>query len=152
MELFVTRISSGVEATLGTMHDVTESPKFLNYVLEDQYNEPKIPGETRIPPGRYLIELRTEGGMHQRYGARFPWHRGMLWLKNVPGFKWIYIHVGNKDDDSEGCLLVGDGQISNVVERGQVTSSVTAYRRLYNKILEAMSDGEKIWIEIEDYA
>ena len=152
MELFVQRISSGVEATLGIMHDVTYQPRFQCYVLEDQYNEPKILGETRIPPGRYQIKLRTEGGMHQRYGARFPWHRGMLWLQDVPGFEWIYIHVGNKDDDSEGCLLVGDGQISNVVERGQVTNSVAAYRRLYNRIVEALSNGEDVWIDIEDYA
>jgi len=154
MELFVQRISSGIEATLGIMHDVTdhEHRRFQNYVLEDQHNEPKIPGETRIPPGRYKIELRTEGGMHQRYGQRFPWHRGMLWLQDVPDFTFIYIHVGNKDDDSEGCLLVGDGQISNVEERGQVTSSVAAYKRLYNRILEAMGNGEEVWIEIEDYA
>ena len=83
---------------------------------------------------------------------RFPWHRGMLWLQNVPDFTFIYIHVGNKDDDSEGCLLVGDGQISNVVERGQVTNSVTAYRRVYSHIMDAMNAGEDVWIEVEDYA
>ena len=154
MELFVTRISSGDEATLGIMHDVSDHSdrQFLNYVLEDQYNEPKIPGETRIPAGRYQILLRTEGGMHGRYGARFPWHKGMLWLQDVPEFTFIYIHVGNKDDDSEGCLLVGDGQISNVIERGQVTSSVAAYKRLYNRIVDALGTGEEVWIEIDDYA
>jgi len=154
MELFVQRISSGDEATLGILHDVTDpaNRKFECYILEDQYNEPKIPGETRIPAGRYQIKLRTEGGMTVRYGKRFSWHRGMLWLQNVPGFTFIYIHVGNKDDDSEGCLLVGDGQISNVVERGQVTSSVTAYTRLYNKIVESISMGIEVWIDIEDFA
>lgn len=153
MELFAQRISSGAEATLGILHDVTDhaNRRFQCYVLEDQFNEPKIPGETRIPVGRYQIKLRTEGGMHQRYGKRFPWHKGMLWLQNVKDFTFIYIHVGNKDDDSEGCLLVGDGQISNVVERGQVMSSVTAYKRLYHRIIEAL-DNEEVWIEIEDYA
>lgn len=152
MELLVKRIASGAESTLGILHDVTHQPRFQCFVLEDQFNEPKIPGETRIPPGRYQIKLRTEGGMHQRYGRRFAWHRGMLWLQDVPRFEWIYIHVGNKDDDSEGCLLVGDGQISNVVERGQVTGSVAAYRRLYGKIVDALSDGQDVWITIEDYA
>ena len=76
----------------------------------------------------------------------------MLWLQDVVGFEWIYIHVGNKDDDSEGCILVGNGQISNVEERGQVTSSVAAYKRLYSKIVEALSDGQDVWITIEDYA
>jgi hypothetical protein len=152
MELLVMRLSSGEEATLGAMFDQTGVRQFLCYVLEDQFNEPKIAGETRIPPGRYQIKLRDEGGMVQRYRKRFPWHKGMLWLQDVPGFQFIYIHVGNKDDDSEGCLLVGDGQISNVVERGQVTSSVTAYTRLYNRIVKALGNNEEVWIEIDDYA
>ena len=152
MELLVTRISSGVEATLGTLHDVTSGAKFLCYTLEDQYQEVKVAAETRIPPGRYQIKLRTEGGMLQRYKKRFPWNHGMLWLQDVPGFTFIYIHVGNKDDDSEGCLLVGDGQISNVEERGQVTSSVAAYRRLYAHITGALENGEEVWIDIEDFA
>ena len=153
MEFLVQRISSGDESTLGNLFEFIDGlPRFECFTLEDQYNEPKIPGETRIPPGRYQIKLRTEGGMHQRYGKRFPWHRGMLWLQDVVGFEWIYIHVGNKDDDSEGCILVGNGQISNVEERGQVTSSVAAYKRLYSKIVEALSDGQEVWITIEDYA
>lgn len=150
MELFTQRISTGDESTLGIMHDLN-GPEFLCYTLEDQANEVKIAGETRIPAGRYEIKLRTEGGMHQRYGQRFPWHKGMLWLQNVPGFEWIYIHVGNKDDDSEGCILVGDGQVSNVIERGQITSSVSAYKRLYNRIVKAL-EAEQVFIEIEDYA
>lgn len=151
MELFAQRISSGDEATLGILHDVTGFPEFQCYVLEDQHQDIKIAGETRIPAGRYQIKLRTEGGMTQRYGKRFPFHKGMLWLQDVPGFEYIYIHVGNNDDHSEGCLLVGDGQVSNVVERGQVTNSVTAYTRLYNKIVTAL-ETEEVFIEIEDYA
>ena len=154
VELLLTRFSSGKEATLGNLFNVmgTEELQFLCYTLEDQYNEPKIPGETRIPAGRYQIKLRTEGGMHKRYIERFlPWHGGMLWLQDVPGFTFIYIHVGNKDDDSEGCILVGDGQISNVIDRGMVTTSVAAYRRLYEKIHPAIMNGE-VWIRIGDVA
>ena len=155
MELLNRRISSGDEATLGTLFDVTDEPAFLCYVLEDQFNEPKIPGETRIPPGKYQILLRDEGGMNERYGKRFDWHKGMLWLQMVPGFTFIYMHVGNKDDDSEGCLLLGDGQMQNVTERGQVTSSVSAYRRIYELIVEALlgfHEAEEVWITVEDYA
>ncbi len=152
LELLNTRISSGDEATLGTLFDVTEEPKFLCYVLEDQFNEPKIPGETRIPAGRYEIEFRDEGGMVKRYKKRFDWHGGMLWLRDVPDFQFIYIHVGNKDDDTDGCLLVGDGQVSNVIERGTVTTSVAAYRRLYEKIEVELDAAEAVWITLEDYA
>jgi hypothetical protein len=146
MELQLKRFSGGDEATLGL---IFADEKFFCYSLEDQHNEPKIPGETRIPSGRYQIIFRNDGGMVTRYKKRFSWHNGMLWLQDVPGFRFIYLHVGNKDDDSEGCILVGDGQVQNVTERGQVTSSVSAYRRLYETIAEALLS-EEVWIEIYD--
>ena len=153
LELLQKRISSGDESTLGIIHDVSgPDPIFKCYSLEDQFNEPKIPGETRIPAGRYQIKLRDEGGMIKRYKKRFSWHKGMLWLQDVPGFEWVYMHVGNKDDDTDGCILTGDGQISNVTERGMVTTSVAAYRRLYEEIVNAIEGGEQVWITIEDYA
>lgn len=154
LELTNRRISSGDESTLGTLFDVSDAsnPRFKCYVLEDQHNEPKIKGETRIPAGRYQIKLRNEGGMIKRYQKRFGWHKGMLWLQDVPGFEWVYMHVGNKDDDTDGCLLLGDGQISNVTERGMVTTSVAAYRRLYEEIVNALDGGEQVWISVEDYA
>jgi hypothetical protein len=147
MELLLTRFSGGEEATLGLLF---KGKDFQCYTLEDQHNEPKIPGETRIPLGRYQIKQRNEGGMIVRYKKRFDWHLGMLHLQDVPGFKYVYIHVGNKDDDTDGCILVGDGQISNVTERGMVTTSVAAYQRLYESILGALSQ-EEVWITIEDY-
>lgn len=146
MELKLPRFSGGDEATLGLLH---VDGKFFCYTLEDQFNEPKVPGETRIPPGRYQITLRDEGGMTQRYEKRFDFHIGMLWIRDVPDFKFVYIHTGNNDDHSEGCILVGDGQFQNVTERGQVSSSVSAYTRLYNAIIGALAL-EEVWITIED--
>lgn len=153
MELMLLRFSGGDESTLGLIFedDPPNVADFICYSLEDQFNEPKVPRETRIPPGRYEIKLRTEGGMHGRYGNRFSWHKGMLWLQDVPDFEWVYIHVGNDDDDSEGCILVGDGQRTNVTERGNVTTSVAAYTRLYNKIVTAL-ETEQVFINVEEFS
>jgi len=158
MELLLQRISTGDESTLGIMFEGHYSnpdnpPVFQCFTMEDQPNEPKVPGETRIPAGRYRVLVRREGGMHSRYGVKFPWHQGMLWLQDVPDFKWVYIHPGNYDDDTEGCILPGDGAISNVPERGMVTRSVGAYERLYKKILAHFGNlDNEVWITIEDYA
>ncbi len=146
MEIKVTRFSGGDESSLGLLR---VNGKFFCYSLEDQFNEPKIPGETRIPVGRYQIKLRNVGGMTKRYGKRFDFHMGMLHLQDVPEFEYVYIHTGNNDDHSEGCILVGDGQIQNVTERGMVTTSVAAYTRLYEAIIGALAL-EEIWITIED--
>jgi len=161
MELLLQRISTGDESTLGAMFVVdpfrgTEAikvdPSFRCFTMEDQPNEPKVQGETRIPAGRYEIELRTKGGMTKRYARKFDWHRGMLWLRDVPGFKWVYIHYGNYEKDTDGCILTGDGAQSNVLEDGMVMSSIAAYTRLYAEIIEAMDDDEEVYITIEDFA
>lgn len=146
MELGLARFNGAEESTLGLLY---VNGSFFCYTLEDQFNEPKVPGETRIPPGRYQIKLRDEGKMTVRYAKRFGFHMGMLHLQDVPDFKYVYIHTGNNDDHSEGCILVGDGQVQNVTERGSVQSSVAAYTRLYEMIIGALAL-EEIWITIED--
>jgi hypothetical protein len=107
------------------------------YTLEDTKQAHKIWGETRIPAGSYNIDLRSEGGMTQRYGARYPEiHVGMLWLRHVPLFEFIYIHVGNSAADTNGCILVG-------MRRGddRIYESRDAYRMIYPKIVGAIDNG-----------
>ncbi len=154
MELLLQRISTGDESTLGIMHKVNEFDElreFRCFTMEDEPNEPKVPGHTRIPAGRYQIKLRDEGGMNLRYHKKFDWHHGMLWLQDVPGFEWVYIHYGNYHGDTEGCILVGDGAQSNALEDGMVTSSIAAYTRLYDEIISSIGV-EEVWITVENFA
>lgn len=144
MELFLDTYHSGAESTGGLLYVDSE---FCCFTCEDQPQETKVPDETRIPAGRYEIKLRTEGGMSARYGKIYPFHEGMLHLQDVPGFEWIYIHVGNTDDNTSGCILVG---LSATIRDGEIIvgSSVRAYMRLYRKLLRAFSANESIWITV----
>jgi hypothetical protein len=152
MELEVLRYSSQKESTLGALFDVSDGRGFLCYTLEDEYRTKKKYSETRIPAGRYQITLRTEGGFHQKYSDRFgDKHKGMLWVRDVPNFEYVLIHIGNKDDDTAGCLLVGDSSIQNITEEGFVGNSTAAYLRVYPKIAEALSRGEEVYITYVDY-
>ena len=124
--------------------------RFQCYGLEDPYREVKVAGETRIPAGRYKLDLRTEGGFDQRYRERFgSLHKGMLWVRNVPGFTWILIHCGNTPEDTEGCLLVGRGWTE---QEGKpfVSSSVAAYREMYPKVADAIIAGNDVMINYVD--
>ena len=152
MELEALRFRSGKEATLGLLLDITGgAKKFLCFTLEDQFQPVKVSGETRIPAGRYEVTLRTTGGKHSKYGARSPdMHGGMLWVRNVPGFEYILIHVGNDDDDTEGCLLVGDTSVQNVTGRGMIGGSGNAYERIYPLIADRLAAGEKVFITYTD--
>jgi hypothetical protein len=105
-----------------------------------------VAGETRIPAGTYQIKLRTDGGMTVKYKSKFPEHRGMLWLQDVPGFEWIYIHVGINDDHTAGCILVGDVAMAS----GELGQSTTAYRRIYGLVSNAILAGEPVSILITE--
>ena len=154
MEICLDRFSGGEEDTLGILYAMLPGGReFLCFTLEDEYRTLKVMGETRIPEGRYGIELRTEGGMHPKYAARYPMiHKGMLWLQAVPGFEWVYVHTGNVDDHTEGCILVGDGVMQNVTEEGRLLASRAAYQRIYMPIAHAISNGSGAWITIRDPA
>jgi len=127
--------------------------KFECFILEDEEREVKVPGKTRIPEGTYEVKLRKDASpMNDSYSEKYPeLHKGMLWLQDVPGFEWIYIHIGNKHEHTDGCLLTGDSLSSNVEDAGgvgYVGSSGKAYKRLYAKVLEVMEKGNKVWITV----
>ena len=154
MKLEVLRFSSDSDSTLGALFDVTDKRKFLCFTLEDEFREVKISGETRIPAGTYNVTLRTEGGFNQRYDDKFgtDFNKGMFWVRDVPGFEYILIHIGNTDDNTEGCLLVGDSQNQNITEKGFLGSSTDAYRRIYPPIAGVLVNGGQVTITYKDYA
>ena len=148
MKLHLFRYSENDESTLGLLY---VNGKFICYTLEDQYQENKVYEETRIPVGEYKITLRTVGGFHERYKVKFKdIHKGTLWIRDIPGFEYVLIHCGNTDNDTAGCILVGDSSLQNVSNRGYIGDSVKAYRRIYPAIAQALTQGEHVTIEISD--
>jgi hypothetical protein len=148
MKLEVVRTKFGKRSTLGKLY---VNDTFACWTLEDvvrRKGEPKVHGETAIPTGTYRVTLRKEGGFHARYTKRFPkMHKGMLWVRDVPGFEYILIHCGNTHQDTRGCLLVG---MSPVERRGEheVGNSVGAYQGFYPSVAAAIEDGKTVTITV----
>ena len=154
MQLEVVRFSSESDSTSGLLFDITGGKrKFLSYTLEDEYRKEKVMHETRIPAGTYEVTLRTVGGFHAKYTERYgEMHKGMLWVRNVPGFEYILIHTGNTDEHTSGCLLLGDTQTNNQTKEGGFTGSSTqAYKRVYPPIAEILNSGGNVNITYTDY-
>ena len=123
---------------------------FECYTLEDEYRDVKVMHETCIPEGEYEIKLRTEGGFHSRYLKRYgaDWHKGMLWLQDVPQFTWILIHTLNDSTQTSGCLGVGSAQQDlDLNAKGLISQSRDAYQRLYPKVRDAILAGDKVTIK-----
>ena len=153
MKLEVIRFSSQNDSTLGLLFDVTHGRKFLCFTLEDEARDTKVMGETRIPAGIYDLKLRTEGGYHNRFLKMFgpAFHKGMIWVQNVPNFRWILWHTGNTDEDTAGCLLLGDSSQQNVSKGGFIGASNDAYKRVYPVIADAILSGQRVRVKYIDY-
>ena len=105
MKLLVERFTSDNDTTISTIY---LDGVFQCFGLEDEYRQDKVVSETRIPSGTYKVGIRKTGGFHAKYSQKYAdIHQGMLHVQDVPGFEYILIHVGNTDEDTAGCLLVG---------------------------------------------
>lgn len=148
MQIILERCISNEDETLGKM---SVNGEHFCFTLEDEYRVEKVKDETRIPAGEYEIILRNEGGMNKRYKAKFKSkHSGMLWLQDVPNFEWVYLHIGNTDDHTSGCILVGYGCETKPFEGWRVTNSTSCYLVLSRIISEAIEEGELVTIKIID--
>lgn len=146
MKITVERLSSNGKATTST---VFIDDEFECYGLEDEHRDVKVAGETRIPEGEYAVKVKNTGGFHSRYTDKFgAFHKGMLHVQDVPNFTDILIHIGNKEADTAGCLLVGQGVMSSESDHS-VLASKNAYKALYAKVIQAAIDGD-LWIEYVD--
>jgi len=154
MKLKVLRFSSQEDSTSGLLFlEGKKGLEFLCYTLEDEARALKVKGETRVPAGTYKLELRTEGGFHNKYKKRYGgFHKGMLHVTNVPNFEYILIHTGNTDEHTAGCLLVGDSQENNnIIKDGFIGKSTNAYKRIYTNISKAIINNQNVIIEYIDY-
>lgn len=139
MKIQVYRYSSQSQTTLSS---ILIDGKFNCHGLEDRHRDIKVKGSTRIPSGTYNVTLRTEGGHHHRYKNKYDFHKGMLWVRDVPNFEWILIHVGNVKENTDGCLLVGTNVNNNKLESGFLSNSGEAYKDLYKKVVGSAEAGD----------
>ncbi len=153
MKYEVLRISSDKDSTSGLLFEIEGNKRtFLAYTLEDEQRDVKVWGETRIPAGTYKLGLRTEGGFHNRYKSKYTFHKGMIHVLDVPGFEYILWHTGNTDENTAGCLLLGNTQTNNrIAKDGFVGNSVDAYKFVYPRVAAAIEAGLNVEVEYIDY-
>ncbi len=101
---------NGYEWFCNTLEDTVR-----DYDKDGILDVPKIYGKTAIPYGEYIVKLG--------YSPKFK--RIMPRVQNVKGFEGILIHMGNTDDDSSGCILVGVNE-----EKGRIDHSLITFEKL----------------------
>lgn len=136
MKLELKRIFRGPKYTIGklyvdnqyvcdTLEDTDRGLKQTDSLSSIQ--KKKVYGQTAIPTGTYGITLNViSPKFKDRSWAKFC--NGKLpRLLNVPGYDGVLIHVGNKPEDTLGCILVGYNKI-----KGQLINSTEAFKKLYS--------------------
>jgi hypothetical protein len=120
--------------------------KFICLILEDEYREIKLAGETRIPSGRYrvILEHSPKFSIPERYGHK------MLTILGVPTHSGIRIHKGRLESHTDGCPLTGEGFSIRSDKRVELSNPDSAYKLLYEEVSHPLEKGEIVWLEIVD--
>lgn len=150
------RYSDNRESTLGMMLKKIEKGTawalhLMGYTLEDEYRPEKVAKDTRIPAGLYELviqELTTP--LTLKYRSKYDWFENHIMIKNVPNFTGVYIHVGNNDDHTDACVLMGDNVNNNSIGNGEITNSTVCFARFYKELYPHLKAKGKAYIEIRD--
>lgn len=141
------RVASTSDSTMGILYADNEP---IGFVVEDEYREIKVKGETRIPAGTYKLGIRKVlSPLTQKYRDRYSWFKYHIELLNVENFTNILIHIGNTEKDTMGCQVVGT---SSVIYNGEygVGKSTLFFKELYQKLYPLLENGATIYYTIID--
>jgi hypothetical protein len=150
-EYTIQRFSDNTQSTLGLLFNPLF--KFMGFTLEDQHRDVKVKGDTRIAAGRYplkILKADTPLTIKHRavYGAWFKYH---IEVTGVPNFQGVYLHAGNDELHTEGCILAGDSVINHYIQpKNQLLSSMAAIKRIYAELYPLLEKGEEIYLNIRD--
>jgi hypothetical protein len=123
--------------------------------LEDEPRQVKVKGETRIPAGTYQLTIRKEDTpltiKHRQDYNKLGniWFSYHIEVSNVPNFSGVYVHTGNDQGHTEGCLLFGDTlTITGTIN--PLTQSTKAVERFYRLVYPELEKNNEVLIEIKD--
>ena len=143
------RLFKGKDSSLGVLYVDSDAP--MCFIIEDEKRDVKVAGETRIPAGIFQIKKRIADSpltikYRNIYPSFFDYH---LELQNVPGFKYVYMHHGNTEKDTAGCLLCNYNAL--ILGNGEYVGgrSRDAFRAVYT-VISKMLDNGNVFIDVSD--
>lgn len=122
-----------------TLEDVSRFPVKPAEMSDADYlalvERVKVKHETAIAPLRYKLYV----GFSEHF------QRMMIHIQNVPGYSGCEIHSGNRDTDTDGCVLVGAKRGIDIIMQ-----SLFAYGQVFGKVNRSLRRGEEVWLSVEN--
>lgn len=118
MNLTLIRVSRHEDGTFGVLLHQNDAPFALTLEREWLDNRSEV---SCIPEGTYICRRV----MSPKFGETFE-------VTGVPGRSHILFHTGNVEDDSKGCILVGE-QFENFNGKVAILSSKKGFGELMEK-------------------
>lgn len=152
MKLLLDRFFKGPKYTVGhlyidgkyfcdTIEDVDRG--LLDSMSLAEIQSKKIPSETAIPRGTYKVTLDVVSPKYSKRDFYIKVCKGKVpRLLNVKGFEGILIHAGNTEEDSAGCIILGENKV-----KGKVINSRSTFEKFYNTLIK--SNSKEITITIK---
>lgn len=157
MEWLLQRYSDNGKSSQGLLFNKANPRLMFCHVLEDEYREVKVAGETRIDSGFFELKIREEDSPltikhREEYNDGFdvPWFFYHIEIVGLPRHKFCYFHAGNKETHTDGCPLLNDTANNNSIEAGDMSRSRQATKRFYDIVYPHLKAGKKAFIEIRD--
>lgn len=143
MKLLLTRTEKNKHSTMGilsidgiffcnTLEDTDRGLKQTDSI--EHIEDVKVFGETAIPTGTYEVDMDTVSPKFKDREWAKPYEGKLPRLVDVPGFEGILIHIGNSEQDSLGCVLVGEKSGDKLI------NSTKTFKQLMNVLTKTKED------------
>lgn len=139
MKLILIRNLFREDGIFGELQDQAGNP--IAVTLEHAYPDDVFGFSPKLPQGEYICEK----GPHRLAGMDQPFET--YEIKGVPGHFGILFHVGNYNEDSEGCVLIG-AALGNKSNGGKM---IVNSRNTFKKFMEITKGVESFELFVEDF-
>lgn len=155
LELILKRVAAKDDYTIGKLYingapfcdTLEDTDRGLDQAMSlAELRAKKVPGKTAIPTGTYRITMNRKSPKFSKIDYYRDFCDGyMPRLLGIPGFEGVLIHRGNREENTEGCLLVGDN-----TSKGGLSHSKDRWEQLMRQhLLPAKEKGTLITIEVK---
>lgn len=143
MKLLLTRTEKNKHNTIGilsidgiffcnTLEDTDRGLKQTDSI--EHIEDVKVFGETAIPTGTYKVDMNTVSPKFKDKEWAKPYEGKLPRLVDVPGFEGVLIHIGNSEQNSLGCVLVGEKYGDKLI------NSTKTFKQLMNVLTKTKED------------